>query len=145
MFGLPRRRDIVGGFSLLEALVALVIFSTALAALYAWIGVTLTGLQRVEASRQADEATAAGLAWVHTINPMTQPSGTTRVGHYRVRWEVERVLAATDGVRPEGGLSLFEVGLYELAVTVEGNSEPLRFNVRVAGWQQVREPLGAGW
>ena len=128
------------GFSLLEAIVALVIFASVASALYAWVGVTLNSLNRVEAARQADEATAVALAWLETVNPMAQPEGEAAVGHYRVSWQAEAIAPELDGMTPEGGLSLFRVGLYELAVAVEGGAEPVRFRVRRAGWEQVRQP-----
>ena len=128
------------GFSLLEAIVALVIFASAASALYAWIAVTLNGLNRVEAARQADEATAVGLAWLETINPMEQPRGEVEIGHYRLGWQADLVVPSVDGVSPRGGLSLYELGLFEVQVQIEGNTEPVEFSVRQAGWRQVRQP-----
>ena len=128
------------GFTLLEAIVALVIFASVGSALYAWIGTTLNGLNRIEAARQADEATQAALAMLETVNPMLEPEGTRTAGHYSISWTSEALAPPVDGLSPGGGLSLYKVGLWRLQVTVDGGGEPIRFATRRTGWQQVREP-----
>lgn len=127
------------GFTLLEAIVALVIFASVGTALYAWIGVNLNGLSRVEASRQKDEATQVALAMLSTVNPAVNPEGTLEVAHYTVHWEGEVLRGPEDGLAPGGDLSLYEVSLYELSVEVLGASDPVNFSTRKAGWVQVRQ------
>jgi len=128
------------GFTLLEAIVALVIFASVASALYAWIAVSLNGMTRVEAARQRDEAIQAGLAMLEHVNPMLQPRGSLGAGHYTVSWNSSVMAPPVDGLLPAGVVSLYRVGLWRLEVTVEGGNEPVRFVTRKAGWQQVRAP-----
>jgi len=128
------------GFTLLEAIVALVIFASVGSALYAWITVSLNGITRVEASRQRDEAIQAGLAMIEHVNPMAQPQGELDAGHYTVSWNSEPIESPRDGLTPTGRVSLYRVGLWRVQVTVEGIKEPVRFTTRKAGWQQARVP-----
>jgi general secretion pathway protein I len=129
-----------GGFSLLEAIVALVVFASVGSALYAWIAVSLNGVARIEASRERDEAIQAGLAMIEHVNPMLKPQGQVEAGHYRVSWQSEVIEPPRDGLTPNGGASLYRVGLWRLQVAVEGGTEPIRFAIRKAGWQQARTP-----
>lgn len=128
------------GFTLLEAIVALVIFASVGSALYAWIGVSLNGINRIEAARQADEATQAALAMLATVNPMAEWEGERTAGHYRISWTSEVLASPLDGLGPGGGLTPFQVGLWRLTVKVEGGDEPVLFVTRKAGWRQVRQP-----
>lgn len=128
------------GFTLLEAIVALVIFASVGSSLYAWITVSLNGITRVEASRQRDEAIQAGLAMIEHVNPMAQPQGELDAGHYRVSWNSKTVESPRDGLLPAGAISLYKVGLWRMEVTVEGGDEPVSFTTRKAGWQQARTP-----
>ena len=130
----------MSGFTLLEAIVALVIFASVGSALYAWITVSLNGITRVEASRQRDEAIQAGLAMIEHVNPMAQPQGSLSAGHYMVSWTSEPIKSPRDGLTPAGQVSLYRVGLWRVQVTVEGSKEPVRFTTRKAGWQQSRVP-----
>jgi len=126
------------GFTLLEAIVALVIFASVGSALYAWIAVSLNGVTRVEASRQNDEAIQAGIAMLEHVNPMAQPQGRLSAGHYSIAWTSEAIVPAVEGLTPYGLVSLYQVGLWRMQVTVEGGDEPVRFTTRKAGWRQVR-------
>ena len=63
------------GFTLLEAIVALTIFSICAMALYAWLATNVRALGRVQASTLAVQDGRAALAVLETINPMTEPSG----------------------------------------------------------------------
>ena len=127
------------GFSLLEAVVSIAIFAAVASALFTWLAVNLNSLSRVEAARQADEATQVALGWVSTINPMETPQGDTEIGHFSIRWTSRALTQPVDGISPGGGSSLYSVQLYEITATVEGNAEPATFTVRRAGWRQTRQ------
>ena len=73
------------GFSLLEAIVAMVVMATALLALYAWLSSSTLGLTRAQAQTRALADSRSALALVETINPMLEPSGQRRRGGNRKR------------------------------------------------------------
>lgn len=128
------------GFSLLEAIVALVVFASVASALYAWLGVNLNALARVEAAREAREATQVGLAWLDIINPMAAPSGESNLGPYQLEWTSQILAQRTDAIGSAGEQSLYQVALFEVQLEIRGPmEEPVVLRVRRAGWEQVRD------
>ena len=73
---MSRRRS--RGFTLQEAIVALVIFSIGAVALYGWLSTSLQTLDRVQASRDRSAVMNAALDVVRRVNPMESPSGARR-------------------------------------------------------------------
>ncbi|NDY96325.1 PulJ/GspJ family protein [Wenzhouxiangella limi] len=135
-----RKSRLQAGFSLLEAIVSLVIFASVVSALYAWLSVTAHGLGRIESQRQMQEAVLVGLATIEYVNPMATPQGFRQAGHYRVEWVAETLAEPIPGINSSGFNSLYDVGLWQLEITVTGGGEPVSFSARKAGWRQVRQP-----
>ncbi|MCR6686518.1 type II secretion system protein [Pseudoxanthomonas sp.] len=63
------------GFTLLEAIVAMVVMATALLALYSWLSTSTLGLRRAQAQAQALEDARTALSLVEDVNPMQDPQG----------------------------------------------------------------------
>ena len=131
----PRQR----GFTLLEAIVALTVFSICALALYGWLAVNVNALVRVEARNAAVRDGRTALAILETVNPMAEPRGERALpGDLTVRWtsrEVER----KPGKGPSGAPLIFDVGLYALEVSIVRDARIVdRFEVRRAGWVTTR-------
>ena len=127
------------GFTLLEAIVALVVFCLVAVSLYAWQNANLIALQRAQAHRARNEAIRGALQIVETINPMQTPKGERDFGQWHVQWTSRPLQPARDGVSSVGILSAFKVGLYELQVQVLDHQQVVAdFSTRQAGYQQVR-------
>lgn len=131
-----RARPSAGGFTLLEAIVAMVVFSVGTVALYGWLATSLRTLERVEASRERGAVTQAALGVVRRSNPMEQPTGSRELGDLRVEWSSRPVEAPRPAVTQVGVPAPFQVGLYELDVRVlrEGRAVE-RFSVRQVGYR----------
>lgn len=128
------------GFTLLEAIVAMVVFSMGAIALYAWLGANLLTLQRVAERRESVALVAAALDAVRRINPMETPRGRRDFGGIEVAWEAEPVEPARNAVTQIGQPSLFSVGLYTLQVRVLRDGKEIeQFEVRQLGHRQVRQ------
>ena len=128
------------GFTLLEAIVALVLIASAGIALYGWINANLISLSRVQAIRQRDAAIRNALAFMDTVNPMQTPQGKQVIGPYSLEWVAALLKPAVDGVGRTGGQSLFQVGLYETQVKVtDQNATSFEFSIRQVGYVQVRQ------
>ena len=131
------------GFSLLEAIVAMVVMATALLALYSWLSASTLGVTRAQAQARALEDSRTALALMETINPLAEPSGRRQLGDIEVAWESTEVAPRRTGTTRSGRPSLFDVALYEVQVTVHRAGEPPHgFAVRRAGWEAVRTMVG---
>jgi general secretion pathway protein I len=127
------------GFTLLEAIVALVLVATTGVALLDWINTNLFSLQRVEASQQRVEAIRNALAFMETVNPFTDQYGEETIGIYKISWNAMPVKSPRDGMNTGGYISLFRVGLYDTNVEVYSENTLLaRFTLRQVGFKQVR-------
>lgn len=131
----PRRN---AGFTLLEAIVALVIFSMGAVALYGWLGVNLTTLQRVDALQQRTQLVRSGMEAVRRVNPMESPSGEVELAGHVYAWSSEAVEPPRNAVTQVGFPTIFQVGLYRMDVQVQRDGEVLEsFSVRQLGFRQV--------
>ncbi|MDM8545786.1 type II secretion system protein [Candidatus Venteria ishoeyi] len=129
------------GFTLLEAIVALVLIATVGMTLLAWINSQLITLQRIQDKQRADVAIQNTLDFIQTLNPLQQPTGKANLGMYQISWQSTLLEPAKDGKSPAGTLSYFQVGLFEMDVQVAQNEqEIITYQVRQAGYKQVRFP-----
>ncbi len=118
------------GFTLLEAIVALVLIASTGMALLNWISTNLTTLQHVQAAQQRNDATRNAVAFMETINPIEQPSGENTIGMYKIIWEAKVV-------ELQGSTIMYQVGLYDMNVTVSLDKTMIaKFTVRQIGFKQ---------
>lgn len=126
------------GFTLLEAIVALVVFSMGAFSLYAWLATNVKTLERIQERRALAELRTSALDMMELVNPMAEPAGRRAVGRFEVRWRARALAPARGGVTQVGLPTLFQVGLYEVEVRVlAGSREMDRFSVRRVGYRQV--------
>lgn len=127
-----------GGFTLLEAIVAMVVFSMGAFALYGWLSANTITLNRIRDRQQVEMATHSALDLVRRSNPMEASEGQRKVGDLVVTWSATPVEPAKMGSSPGGSPSIFAVGLYELDVKVlRAGVSVHSFRVRQVGWKQV--------
>ncbi|MGH8075369.1 MAG: PulJ/GspJ family protein [Lysobacter sp.] len=129
-----------GGFSLLEAIVALTIFSICAMALYGWLSVSQNALIRVQMRDAAVRDGRSALAVLESVNPMAEPEGERELpGDLVVRWTSTELVERRPGTSPSGSTLVFDLALYEVEVQVlRVGREVNRFTVRRAGWETVR-------
>lgn len=129
------------GFTLLETMVALVIFAAAAMALYGLLNTNLIALARAhDVSRQVP-AVRHAIEYLSAINPREEGSGRTVLGGVEVAWSSKLMEPVRQSQSPSGGLGYFEIGLYEVEFTVRDGDVPLgTWRLRVAGYEKVREP-----
>jgi len=135
----PAPQRAAGGFTLLEAIVALVVFSLGAFALYGWLSTNMITLNRIVERQQLEVAMDSALDLVRRSNPMEAPTGQRRIGDFMVTWSATPVEPPKSGVDQSGGPSIFMVGLYDVDVrATRGGREVHAFRVRQVGWKQVR-------
>ena len=127
------------GFSLLEAIVAIVLLSTSGIALYSWINSSLMSVNRVRDVIQQQQVVRETLPYIETINPMLSASGRERLGQYELKWDSVLLENVRDGVDFPDGLSIFQLGLYKIEVQVIRGDEEFSYSVRQVGFKKVRE------
>jgi general secretion pathway protein I len=127
------------GFTLLEAIVALVIFSMTAIALYGWQSNNLITIQRAEAHARNNALVRSALGVLAQVNPMLTPAGERPMGELTVQWTAKPVQPVKPGVSGLGVASIFDLGLYLLDVQVLDRGKVLTtFEVRQVGYKQVR-------
>lgn len=129
------------GFSLLEAIVALTIFSICAMALYAWMSINQTALIRIQARDAAVRDGRAALAALESVNPMAEPEGARELpGGLEVRWNSREIVPRGPGMGAAGTTLAFDLALYDLQVSAMRNGREIaHFTVRRAGWETARK------
>jgi general secretion pathway protein I len=131
-----RRRPRVGGFGLLEALVALALFALVGSALFAWINTSLDTAARLRERDARRPIEQMAIAWLQTRNPMVEPVGEADLAPgTRVRWRAKPVTPLTAVAPLPGGTSTpFRVALYAVDVVVsDGRGGELQFTLTRLG------------
>ncbi|OJZ17724.1 MAG: hypothetical protein BGP21_02420 [Thiobacillus sp. 65-29] len=136
--GSPRRAR---GFTLLEAIVALTLISSAGLALFSWVNSNMTTLSRVEDASQRAVATTNALEFMQTVNPMQTPQGEARLGAYRIRWQAEPLTDTFDGANFPYGVSLYQFSLYNTRIELAGEAgaQDIVFELKQVGYRRVRD------
>ncbi len=127
------------GFSLLEAIVAMVLISVAGLALFSWINTSFIGLNRIQESNARAAAETNALQYLQTINPMERPNGTTTLGKLKLEWKARPMGEPSPNILDSGSPGPFTVALYEIEVNIEELPDvPLgRFTVRLMGYERL--------
>jgi general secretion pathway protein I len=141
MATLANRRNEQGGFSLLEAIVAMVLIASLGASLFSWLANSQASLHRVEEAQAEQSARLNILEYCKALNPTTQESGEHDFGAYRISWRSETILPLQDGIGYPGGRGLYEIGLYKLDIKVfRGTRDPwFDMALEQVGYRKVRE------
>ena len=127
------------GFTLLEAIVALVIMATTLLALYAWLGSNAIAVRRAQAVSQGLGDARVALEVVEGINPMSEDRGSREVGPLTVRWTATPLGDRRTGTTPAGSAAPYDYTLYDVHVeALRDGLVTYAFNVRRAGWVATR-------
>ena len=74
------------GFTLLEAIVALVVFTVGAFALYGWLSTNILTLNRISERQQIESTMRSALDLIRRTNPMETPVGQRDVGNLTVSW-----------------------------------------------------------
>lgn len=112
------------GFTLLEAIVALVILAGACMALFAWINTSLNQLQRAELYVEATPTINSTAQYLKTVNLAQRPSGTLTSGNISVDWHATAI--ETDATRnSDYSGSNFLLSLYDVELIARGQTHSL--------------------
>ena len=129
------------GFTLLETMVALVIFAGAAMALYALFNTNLIALARAhDVSRQLP-AVRHAIEHLSAINPREVGDGSVVIDGLDVTWTATLVQPPRQSQTMIGGRGFYEIGLYEIEFSLSNRRRTLgTWRLRSVGYEKVREP-----
>ena len=127
-----------GGFTLLEALVALAIFTAVGVALYGAFNTNLIALGRVQDVSRQLPAVHNAMEYLVAINPSQTPEGTVALGGFNVRWQATLVEPARRTRDALDELGSHAVGLYRVEFVVhDGERRVGSWRIRLVGHERV--------
>ncbi len=138
----PRRP--VQGFSLLEAMVALVILASSGWALFSWVNASIVSLRRVEDANARSAATSNAVEYMQSVNPMLRPQGQMDMGSYRISWAATPLMSPLPGTDFQRGRSNYDLALYDTTVRAfQGDADKpwFEFRLRQVGFKEVRKSI----
>jgi len=129
------------GFTLIEAIVALVLISTTGMALFSWINSNIITLNRVQEINTENAATLNAVEYMNSINPMTAPEGQANLGSCRLAWKAEATTEPRDGANYPYSIGLYQLSMYQTKVTVQKSDGQFWFDftLQQVGYKKVRE------
>ncbi|WP_334049769.1 PulJ/GspJ family protein [Alteromonas gracilis] len=126
------------GFSLLEAIVALLIVTMVGIATFSWISNLLLSISKIESQSYTNQVKRNVNELLSDINVMSMPAGDKEIGSLVVSWQAELVQPIKRGKSSNGGSSQFELGLYRVNVLVQRNNiQILNFETFQVGHRTV--------
>ncbi|HUX23132.1 MAG TPA: prepilin-type N-terminal cleavage/methylation domain-containing protein [Burkholderiales bacterium] len=136
-----RRAHEQHGFTLIEAIVALVLIATTGMALFSWINSNLMTLSRVQEVNAENSATQNVLEYMADINPMASPEGRADLGSLRLSWQAEATTEPRDGASYPYGTSLYQLAMYRTKISVQkpDGQSWFAFSLQQVGYKKVRE------
>ena len=128
------------GFTLLETMVALVIFTGAAMALYGLFNTNLVALARAQDVSRQVLAVRHSMEYLSTVNPRAEGEGRIDLHGMDVVWTSQLLQPVRQSQTATGGRGYFEVGLYEIEFAISDGGRSLgTWRMRVVGHEKVRE------
>lgn len=128
------------GFTLIEAIVALVILSAVMIGFYDFLSTALNGARRMELASIAYDQRTNALELATALNPMDLPEGTLDLGKYRVHWTSHVIGDIRQSSRYPVGQGIFKVALYRMIFTFPDEAEVPPIEVTRLGYQRDALP-----
>ena len=127
------------GFTLLEAIVALTIFSAGALTLYGLFNTNLIALQRVRDVTGHLPAVRRATTHLSAIDPRHRSEGRLEFDDYAVVWSARLLEPARQGQNAAGWMGYYEIGLYRIEFTLSELGRPVgHYRLRVIGSERVR-------
>ena len=132
------------GFTLLEAIVALAIFTAAAVSLYGLFGTNLMAMSRVQEVSAQLPVVQQAMQHLSLTNPRQQEAGQFQIDGFDVVWAARLMDDIRRSQSQPGFLGDYEVGLYEVTFEIQRDGRALgAWQMRLIGHERVRI-TGAG-
>lgn len=128
------------GFTLLEAIVAMVLISGAGMALFSWVNQSLDAIQRVEDVNLRAQAQLAAIEYMQVVNPMERPQGSVNLGVYGLIWDAKPQTEPQDNAAYPRGIGLYSIQMFDTKVAISrgGNAKWESLDMQLVGYKKVR-------
>lgn len=128
------------GFTLVEAMVALVILSLSLAGIFGLINTDLISLRRAEAVVSSQNALQEAVRRLQLETLSDGASGSLQIGKYECFWSSRLVEPITVGRSSVGGIGVYDHGLYQVDLALYSESRSLGvWTLRLVQYERVRQ------
>ncbi len=128
------------GFTLLETIVALVIFAGAGLALYGLFNTNLITLTRVQDVSKQMIVVQHAVERLSSMNLQGEAAGQIEIDEFDVLWSARLVEPYRQGQNVQGYLGYFQVGLYRVDFEVRDGLRSIgTYQLRLVGYEKVRE------
>ena len=136
----------MSGFTLLEAIVALTIVGLTLVPVMSFL---VNATQQISVAADSNQRAAAqrtALAYIETMNPLTEPVGKADLSEkVSLRWVSTALAEPNSQARLGARLGASRIGFFLVTVTVLRESvEWFSFEVRKIGYQPLASPMMPG-
>ena len=118
-------KKLESGFSLLEAIVALVILSAGLMAAYSWFDRGLDALIRMEKLALEESVVQETMERIQLQDLDKLKSGSFAWQQYDVRWSSKLHEPTKRGLSSVGSSSFFDISLYQVNLDLSHNGKPI--------------------
>lgn len=126
------------GFSLVEAMVALLIVGLVAAAGFALLNRSAALTARLADDTRRARAEAMALEVIRRTNPMVQPHGELGLVDCRLTWDAEAIAGPVRNASGPNANGVFDVGLFDVHVrAVRDQREWFSFRVRQVGFRRT--------
>jgi len=129
------------GFTLLEAMVALVIFSLASMGIYGWVNANLISLNRLADLAANEQVLNSAVERLKLVDMSKETDGAFNVNDYNVQWHADLVEPWRNGVTAGGAITIYDFALCDVKlVFIKDGRERGHFSYRNTVYKQMREP-----
>lgn len=137
---MTRKIERLRGFTLVEAMVALVIFSMAAMGIYSWINTNLISLNRVAVVAESEFVVNSAMERLKLVDFSQETSGRFNVGGYWVDWKADFIEPWKMGATATGGAGIYDLGLFIVSLSLTRDSLPVAtYQYRQVAYKKVRE------
>ncbi|GGY82537.1 type II secretion system protein [Cellvibrio zantedeschiae] len=128
------------GFTLLEAMVALVIFSMVAIGIYSWVNTNLITLNRLAEVAATEQVLNSSVERLKLVDMSKETSGRFNVNGYWVEWSAELLEPWKNGTTAAGAIGLYDLGLFNVKLSFSKDDRIVGgYEYRHAAYKQVRE------
>ena len=134
------------GFTLIEAIVALVVLAAVMVGFFAFLSSALNGAHRMELASVAYDHRENALQLATALNPMEVPEGTLNLGKYRIHWTSTVIGDIRQSSRFPAGRGDFKVALYRMVFSFPDDQDVPPIEVTRMGYHRdgLPNPLLTG-